>query len=664
MSSFDTESQQHLLVGVHDGKRAAIMASLPGIEGPLVRPPQIGAGARPLERIGSGSSGSSMELSIATSLPMRALFDLALVVPILLTAYFLLLRKQGVREFLFSSEGGGKLLEPESVEQAHVEPVPVEPHESNDEIHTDDIVSLERESMSLATAVAASTPVKKRKRGARGGRRNQNNKQDSADKTSDKISETNVVVVQDNTRGQSLETVVEQTTLGQYKVNSLEVTDSVLGYGSHGTVVYKGTFESREVAVKRMLLDFYDVASHEISLLQESDDHPNIVRYFCKQESEKFLYIALELCPATLQDVIDRPQDFAYLVERMDPRIVLSQIANGLKYLHSLKIVHRDIKPQNILVAPPKRLRTTENDSAPARLLISDFGLCKKLEGDQSSFRATTAHAAGTSGWRAPELLIEGDESGNGGTTSSSSHTIVNNKHSESGSTSEPAVIDTLSNRRATRAIDIFSLGCVFYFFLSNGSHPYGDRYLREANIVKGEYSLDFLELLGSQGVAARDLISRMLERDPTKRPSAGEVLAHPYFWPSQKRLNFLLDVSDRFEIEPRDPPSALLGMLESDPENVVYNDWYTRLDKSLIENLGKYRKYHTDKVLDLLRALRNKKHHYQDLPANVQHALGSVPDGFASYFEERFPRLLMHVYYVVLDNLKEESQFQAYFVA
>ena len=39
-----------------------------------------------------------------------------------------------------------------------------------------------------------------------------------------------------------------------------------------------------------MLLDFYDIANHEVRLLQESDDHPNVVRYFCSQssESEKF----------------------------------------------------------------------------------------------------------------------------------------------------------------------------------------------------------------------------------------------------------------------------------------------------------------------------------------------------------------------------------------
>lgn len=63
-------------------------------------------------------------------------------------------------------------------------------------------------------------------------------------------------------------------------LKSIQVTDNILGYGSHGTVVYKGTYDGRSVAVKRLLIDFYDVAFHEVRLLQESDDHPNVVRYF------------------------------------------------------------------------------------------------------------------------------------------------------------------------------------------------------------------------------------------------------------------------------------------------------------------------------------------------------------------------------------------------
>lgn len=58
---------------------------------------------------------------------------------------------------------------------------------------------------------------------------------------------------------------------GEVRVGCLTVSDNVLGYGSHGTVVYKGLLEGRPVAVKRMLTDFHARADREISLLIESD---------------------------------------------------------------------------------------------------------------------------------------------------------------------------------------------------------------------------------------------------------------------------------------------------------------------------------------------------------------------------------------------------------
>ncbi|KAI9843205.1 MAG: bifunctional endoribonuclease/protein kinase ire1 [Sclerophora amabilis] len=442
---------------------------------------------------------------------------------------------------------------------------------------------------------------------------------------------------------------------GPFQINNLVVTDTVIGYGSHGTIVYRGSFEGREVAVKRMLLEFYDVASHEVGLLQESDDHPNVIRYFCRQQSSGFLYIALELCPASLQDVVEKSHDFTSLAQAslLDLPNVLFQIAAGVKHLHSLKIVHRDLKPQNILVAAPKVPRNNPNAVLPPRLLISDFGLCKKLDGDQSSFRATTAHAAGTSGWRAPELLVDDD------TVSQAPPLISESGHSAE--TSEPAVIDSISNRRATRAIDIFSLGCVFFYILSGGNHPFGDRYMREANIVKGHYKLHQLDPFGYE---AMDLIEQMLDHNPRRRPDATEVMSHLFFWSAEKQLNFLVDVSDHFEYEERDPPSEHLLALESVAPEVLGTDFLKRLDKAFIDHLGKQRKYTGSKMLDLLRALRNKKNHYLDMPEHVKAHVGPLPDGYLSYWTRRFPALLLRCYQVVKYDCKldQSSRFRPYF--
>lgn len=90
-------------------------------------------------------------------------------------------------------------------------------------------------------------------------------------------------------------------------------------------------------------------------------------------------------------------------------------------------------------------------------------------------------------------------------------------------------------------------------------------------------------------------------------RPDTTSCLLHPYFWNPGKRLTFLQDASDRFEIMCRDPRDVNLITLETGASQVVGNDWHSRLDRLFIDNLGKFRKYDGKSVQDLLRALRNK---------------------------------------------------------
>ncbi|EPS43329.1 hypothetical protein H072_2682, partial [Dactylellina haptotyla CBS 200.50] len=445
-----------------------------------------------------------------------------------------------------------------------------------------DIGSGEEDGNDAEKATTPTTPgKKKRQRGARGkGKRNRKKNADAEGEEKKNASEAEEKSSSDKGGVAVIHNPELLTSNANGQVaEDLFVSNDVLGIGSHGTRVFRGKFGDREVAVKRLLVDSYDLASHEVNLLQRVDDHPNVVRYFCQKQTDLFLYIALELCPASLQDVLEAPQH-KHILDLMEPPEVLRQMTLGVQHLHSLKIVHRDLKPQNILVAEPKRSLRNPSEIKHPKILISDFGLCKKLEADQSSFRATTAHAAGTSGWRAPELLI--GESGDATITGLSEHT--------NGSTSDSSVLDTLTNRRATRAIDIFSLGCVFYFVLTRGSHPFGDRYLREGNIITGKFNLSGLEVLGDSGAEAADLIASMIARNPKARPDATAVLTHPFFWSADKKLTFLLDVSDRWEKEERDPPSPLLQKLEGYAKPTFGTDWFKKLDKGLIDNLGKHR--------------------------------------------------------------------------
>ncbi|KAG1737524.1 uncharacterized protein EDB91DRAFT_1055143 [Suillus paluster] len=502
----------------------------------------------------------------------------------------------------------------------------------------------------------------KKRKGPRRGRRGKKGKgtgtvvNGTGDDIDDKDANSHVpeAVVKDSLNTPSPTLVVPQTP--HVATSSLVVSDSILGFGSHGTVVYQGSLQGRAVAVKRLLQDFVTLASREVSILQESDDHPNVIRYYYQEAHANFLYIALELCPASLADVIESPDQYREISNSFDPKRALRQVTSGLRHLHSLKIVHRDIKPQNILISAPKKGASGRDGGR--RMLISDFGLCKKLEVDQTSFLPTAhgAMAAGTVGWRAPEILrgeVKLDDS-------------MSDDHSQSSRGSVGTAVNGSTSgkpTRLTKSVDIFALGCLFYYVLTNGLHPFGDRFEREVNILKNAKSLDGLQQFGEEGSEAVDLITKMLDPEACNRPDTTSCLLHPFFWDSGRRLNFLQDTSDRFEIMCRDPRDQNLIILETGAFDVLGHDWHARLDKVFIENLGKYRKYDGKSVQDLLRALRNKKHHYQDLPDHVKRHLGPIPEGFLGYFTRRFPRLFMHVHSVVSNTpLCHESMFRTYF--
>uniref|UniRef100_A0A673A077 Serine/threonine-protein kinase/endoribonuclease IRE1 n=1 Tax=Sphaeramia orbicularis TaxID=375764 RepID=A0A673A077_9TELE len=396
-------------------------------------------------------------------------------------------------------------------------------------------------------------------------------------------------------------------------VGKISFTPSeVLGHGTAGTFVFRGRFDGRHVAVKRILPECFEVAEREVQLLRESDTHPNVIRYFCTERDRLFTYIAIELCPATLQQYVEDPSCFPEL----NPISLLEQTMCGLSHLHSLNIVHRDLKPRNILLSGPSVL-------GRVRALISDFGLCKKIPDGRSSFSLRSG-IPGTEGWIAPEVL----------------HETPGNK--------------------PTAAVDVFSAGCIFYYVVSRGQHPFGDALRRQVNILSGEYSLShFMEDIHDD-VIAQDLIEQMISAEAESRPPTACVLKHPFFWSPEKQLVFFQDVSDRIEKEPADSP--IVVRLESAGRAVVRTNWRMHISVPLQTDLRRFRTYKGNSVRDLLRAMRNKKHHYHELPPEVQETLGELPEGFVSYFTSRFPRLLMHTH-AALHICAHERLFHPYYL-
>lgn len=427
-------------------------------------------------------------------------------------------------------------------------------------------------------------------------------------------------------------------TVGKLFISNIEIAK-----GSNGTVVLEGSCDGRPVAVKRLVKAHHDVAYKEIQNLIVSDQHPNIVRWYGYEWDSDFVYLSLERCTCSLNDLVQlasgsaQPSVFTtnksmdslseYNVQLVSANEILKdvdlwrangypstqlvklmrEIVAGVAHLHELGIIHRDLKPHNILI--------TKGKSLCAKL--SDMGISKRLVGDQASLgHHPTGY--GSSGWQAPEQLLHG---------------------------------------RQTRAVDMFSLGCVIFFCITGGKHPFGDHLERDVNIVKNRVDLFMVDHIPE----AVELLSHLLDPEPESRPTAWNVMDHPLFWSSETRLSFLRDASDRVELEDRENDSYILRALENVAPTALGGYWDTKMESEFINNIGRYRRYKFDSVRDLLRVVRNKLNHYRELPKEIQEILGPVPDGFNGYFASRFPRFLIEVYGIMNEYCKEEKWFGNY---
>lgn len=87
-------------------------------------------------------------------------------------------------------------------------------------------------------------------------------------------------------------------------IGKLYVSNSEIAKGSNGTVVFEGTYDGRPVAVKRLVRTHHDVALKEIQNLVASDQHLNIVRFYGVEFDADFVYLSLERCLCSLNDLI------------------------------------------------------------------------------------------------------------------------------------------------------------------------------------------------------------------------------------------------------------------------------------------------------------------------------------------------------------------------
>uniref|UniRef100_A0A7S2X6G9 Uncharacterized protein n=1 Tax=Lotharella oceanica TaxID=641309 RepID=A0A7S2X6G9_9EUKA len=277
------------------------------------------------------------------------------------------------------------------------------------------------------------------------------------------------------------------------------------------------------------------------------------------------------------------------------------------------------------------------------------MGLGKKLAKHRSSF---DSRVCGSVGWqpaemigiRAARALLSPIPNETSSSSSSSSPRRFDEKKTKKGTPTGPRLTHHLPpvlKGRLTKAVDVFSAGCIVYYVLTRGEHPFGTEPEREYKIIHNKPDLSGLDDLP----LAQELVRAMIAQNPKDRISAQDAVNHPLFWDDSKSLGFLQDVSDRVV---KVNSFALCAMMETTGDKVVGLQWDKKLHESLLADLGRYRSYNFTSVCDCLRVIRNKKNHYLELPKVAKAQLGSLPSGFLKYFATRFPRLLIHSYITI----------------
>lgn len=158
--------------------------------------------------------------------------------------------------------------------------------------------------------------------------------------------------------------------------------------------------------------------------------------------------------------------------------------------------------------------------------------------------------------------------------------------------------------------------------------------------------------------ILANALIMNMTKVDPNHRMTAQRVTTNPLFWEAEKVLNFIVDISNK--LEKRDSLSEeIRNEMKATVGDIVGDDWMQKLDKAIVHNLQQRRGYKGNSMEDLIRAIRNKRAHYEESSDEIKQLFGELPDKFLNYWISRFPKLVHTLYNVANRHLLNDPTFR-----
>ena len=307
-----------------------------------------------------------------------------------------------------------------------------------------------------------------------------------------------------------------------------------IGNGSFGTVYKAICKETNEiVAIKSVFQDIH-YKNRELSILKELNnincikikDYFFTTKHSSISEPEKYLNVVMDYFPITLTNLIQNNNSQNYTknsLSTLEIKLYSYQMFHALFYLETINVCHRDIKPQNILIDPERKL-----------LKICDFGSAKKLQKGVSNIAYICSRY-----YRAPELIFNAEEYTNAIDMWSVCCVIcemVLDHPLFQGESSVDQIVEIIKVCGTPSKKDIKSMNKNYKIY----KFPLIKCYTLH------EIFKDYIKNLGEEFI---NLIKKILVYNPKKRLKPIEALIDPFF--DEIRKN---------------------GVLENDIENIIFN--------------------------------------------------------------------------------------------
>jgi len=282
-----------------------------------------------------------------------------------------------------------------------------------------------------------------------------------------------------------------------------------LGRGAYGIVWKAIDKKTRKVIALKKIFDAFQNSTdaqrtfREVMFLQELGTHENIIRLLNvhKAENDRDIYLVFEFMETDLHAVIR-----ANILEEIHKKYIIYQALKSLKFMHSAELLHRDMKPSNLLL------------NSECHVKVCDFGLARSIADTENNDNHVMTDYVATRWYRAPEIL--------------------------------------LGSPNYTKGVDMWSIGCILGELLGGQPLFPGSSTMNQIEKimeVTGAPSAKDIESIQSpfaetmlEGIRipikrtlrdiypkapddAVDLMDKLLQFSPEKRLSVEEALEHPY---------------------------------------------------------------------------------------------------------------------------------------